>query len=207
MQQDNKFEEMSLTIEDQMDIQELRNEDRRSNHEFSNEDQIEDDSEFSNAYNSSDDGNSISLEEEGEMEMVGTNSNIGSILFAQGDDEMGEEDEYGDVEMEENSEDDYSSSDVSEELSEDSRSGSQQPIEGNELMELLNDGSQVQSYQEEDESSESNSQDYDNESNSSMYGDDSLEDYDDEEEEQEDDDDQHGDSDDESDEDGNADFD
>jgi hypothetical protein len=37
MQQDNKFEEMSLTIEDQMDIQELRNEDRRSNHEFEND--------------------------------------------------------------------------------------------------------------------------------------------------------------------------
>lgn len=48
--------------------------------------------------------------------------------------------------MDENSEDDYSSSDVSEELSDDSRSGSQQSIEGNELMELLNDGSQVPSY-------------------------------------------------------------
>ena len=87
---------------------------------------------------------SISLEEEGELDLIGTNSNsnLDSMLFAQGDDEIGEEDEYGDVEMEdENSEDDYSSSDVSEELSEDSRSGSQQPIEGNELMELLNDGS------------------------------------------------------------------
>jgi hypothetical protein len=79
--------------------------------------------------------------------MIGSNSNIGSMLYAQGDEEAGEEDEYGDdVEMDENSEDDYSSSDVSEELSDDSRSGSQQPIEGNELMELLNDGSQVPSY-------------------------------------------------------------
>jgi hypothetical protein len=41
----------------------------------------------------------------------------------------------------ENSEDDYSSSDASEDLSEDFGSESQQPIEGNELMELLNDGS------------------------------------------------------------------
>ena len=108
---------------------------------------IKDDSEFSDVHISSDDGNSISQEEEGELDIIGSNShsNVGSILFAQGD-EIGEEDEYGDVEMDENSEDDYSSSDVSEELSDDSRSGSQQPIEGNELMELLNDGSQVLSY-------------------------------------------------------------
>lgn len=85
---------------------------------------------------------SISLEEEGELDLIGSNSqsNIGSILFRQ--DEIGEEDEYGDIEMDdENSEDEYSSSNASEDLSEDFRSGSQQPIEGNELMELLNDGS------------------------------------------------------------------